>query len=72
MIDPEYTSLNLVDGEVWVWDPDYLDPSDDEVADGVLAVMNRDGALFVLIKSGDRREWVNTERRRAPPMSTVK
>lgn len=68
----EFASLQLADGETWVWDPDYLDPSDDEVPDGVLAVMNRDGALFVLIKSGDRREWVNAERRCAPPMSTVK
>lgn len=68
----EFASLQLADGETWVWDVDYLDPDDTEAPDGVLAVMSRDGALFVLVKRGNAREWINAERRRAPLVSTVK
>lgn len=63
--DDVLPSFQLVDGEAWIYDPDMLDPASD-AAEGVLAVINRDGALFVLVARGSSREWVNVEHKPAP------
>lgn len=63
--------LTLVDGEVWIYDPDFLDPGNGEAPDGVLAVMNRKGAVQVLIKTGPIRQWVNVEQSCATTVGRV-
>jgi len=56
------TDLFLHDGQCWLCDPDYLDPSNEY--DGVLAVQYRDGAIYWL--SGVDRKWRNVEEEKKP------
>lgn len=55
MAEPEeLDTIQLGEGEAWIWDVDSLAP-DSGTDSGVLAVVNKDGQLFVL--TAKDRKW---------------